>query len=202
MSSTLRNKDRQVSVDYYATPIDEITNFLENTIEGIPSFPIGKVNDIFVLDPCAGGDETRPMSYPTAIEAFAKKNGKSCGINTLDIREDSPAKYHGSYLADNDMWKDKFDVIITNPPFSEALNIIKKALKDVKHGGYVVMLLRLNFFGSQIRKDFWLHNMAKYCFVHSKRMSFHGSKGTDSIEYMHCVWQKGYNPEYCLTKVI
>ena len=45
-------------------------------------------------------------------------------------------------------------MIITNPPFNIALDIIKKAIDDVKVGGSVIMLLRLNFYGSAKRKEF------------------------------------------------
>jgi hypothetical protein len=80
------------------------------------------------------------------------------------------------------------------------------------------MLLRLNFFGAQCRKDFFEKNMPKYCFVHSKRISFFpedvpwvNEKGeekiyrkgsTDSIEYAHFVWQAGYTENYTKTFVI
>lgn len=56
--------------------------------------------------------------------------------------------------------------------------------------GFVIMLLRLNYFGSQKREEFWEDNMPAKCYVHRKRMSFTDEGGTDSIEYMHAVWQK------------
>jgi 16S rRNA G1207 methylase RsmC len=42
-----------------------------------------------------------------------------------------------------------FDMIITNPPFAIAQGIIEKSLEFCKGGGYVIMLLRLNYIGSQ-----------------------------------------------------
>jgi hypothetical protein len=79
------------------------------------------------------------------------------------------------------------------------------------------MLLRLNFFGSQERKSFFDKYMPEWAFVHRKRISFtdkkdkdgyvvldkygHAKRGsTDSIEYMHAVFKKGYKPEY--TKLV
>ena len=75
------------------------------------------------------------------------------------------------------------------------------------------MILRLNFFGSQSRQKFFAENMPKYCFVHSKRISFfpedfeldgkvYKKGSTDSIEYAHFVWQKNYKQDYCKTYVI
>lgn len=63
------------------------------------------------------------------------------------------------------------------------------------------MLLRLNFFGSQQRLAFWNKTMPICVYVHSKRMKF-TKKGTDSIEYIHAVWQKGKYPVFTKLKVI
>lgn len=181
MSSTNRSNSRDEHIaDYYVTPVDKINEFLKEftKIEG-NIFENSKI-----LDPCAGGDELHEMSYPKALSQYINK------IDTIDIREDSLADIKGSYL-DIDC-KNKYDVIITNPPFNISLDIIKKALDDVKDNGYVIMLLRLNYFGSKARKPFWKNIMAKYTFVHSKRIGFTDNGKTDSIEYMHLVFQKGY----------
>lgn len=125
------------------------------------------------------------MSYPTAIN-----NVYHYPIDTIDIRNDSLAETKTDYLTyiPNEL----YDVVITNPPFNIAMDIIKKAIEDVKEHGFVIMLVRLNFFGSKSRYQFFRENMPKYCFVHHKRMSFSDNGGTDSIEYCHMVWQKGY----------
>lgn len=183
MSSTNRTnaQERHIS-DYYITPIDVIQYFIENfiSIEG----------NIFdrVLDPCAGGDSLNPMSYPTALSNLGIKN-----VKTIDIREDSLADIKGNYL-ELEIPKG-FNVIITNPPFNQAEEVIQKSLNDISDNGYVIMLLRLNFLGSQKRKPFWDKYPPKYIFIHSKRISFmkdiKGKAVTDSIEYAHFVWQKG-----------
>lgn len=185
MSSTNRSTSRQEHVsDYYVTPIDTIKLFLNKFIE-VQGNVFGDV-----LDPCAGGDELIPMSYPLALNHFGIKD-----IITIDIREDSPALITDDYLQIG--FSKPFDVIITNPPFYCAQQIIEKAFDDVRDGGYVIMLLRLNFLGSQKRKPFWDQYPAKYIFVHSKRISFFtdpkGNSVTDSVEYAHFVWQKGWN---------
>ena len=74
--------------------------------------------------------------------------------------------------------------------------------KDVADGGYVAMLLRLNFWGSKARQDFFKNNMPKYCYIHPRRMSFTEDGKTDSIEYAHFVWQKGNNPTFCKTSLL
>jgi len=121
-------------------------------------------------------------------------------IETIDIREDSLADIKEDYL--NFQVRQKPSMIITNPPFLVAAEVVKKALDDVQDNGWVIMLLRLNFFGSKQRKHFWEEHMPRYAFVHHKRMCFTNNGKTDSVEYMHCCWQKGHYPNFCELKVI
>lgn len=181
MSSTNRgdSANRHKS-DYYITPQYAIKDFLSVLLD---NEDISK--DIKILDPCAGGDNLYPMSYPTVLSEFGFKN-----IDTMDIRDDSTANIIGDYLGSDS--ENKYDMIITNPPFFGSIDIIKKAIKDVKLGGYVIMLQRLNFMGGVTeKKKFWDKvGLPKYIFVHRKRMSFTSDGRTDSIEYAHYVWKK------------
>lgn len=182
MSSTNRSSARDSHVaDYYVTPVKNISDFIINFHKDYGSLGMS------ILDPCAGGDAINPMSYPTALV----NNGYNT-VETIDLRADSLAKLPATdYLKiDISTIMSPPDCIITNPPFNLALEIINKALLDVATGGYVVMLLRLNFFGSKGRKPFWTHNLPMCCYIHSERMRFLNTGGTDSIEYMHCVWKK------------
>lgn len=193
MSSTNRSNERHKHIsDYYVTPVDNIYEFLNEFKEHEDIL----LREIAILDPCAGGDEINDMSYPIALKSFNDK----LSIDTIDIREDSKANIIGSYL-DIDV-KDNYDVIITNPPFNISLDIINKALDDVKDGGFVIMLLRLNYFGGKVRRNLWENNMPKYCFVHNKRIGFLGNGKKDSIEYCHMVWQKGYNEKFTKLMVL
>ena len=182
-------------------------------------------NKIKIIDPCAGGNEEirddvgikevyHPMSYQTAIHNVFG----NCNVNNIDIREDSLAETKGDYLKIN--VKDFApQVIITNPPFNQAVPIIEKALDDVADDGYVIMLLRLNFFGSKDRKPFFDKYMPEWCFVHHIRIGFCDKKNTDgyvefdkngqakrgstdSIEYAHYVFKKGLKPDYTKLVVI
>ena len=103
------------------------------------------------LDPCCGGDEQNDASYLTVIKNMYEPK-KTCGI---DIREDSKADIIMNYLDCEKQNMSEHDVIISNPPFYFAEQFIEKSLGFVKNGGYVVMLLRLNFFGSKKRKEFY-----------------------------------------------
>lgn len=190
MSSTNRGYNRHKS-DYYVTPIEKIELFLKEFIKHEPN----AFNNGIILDPTAGGDSKHPMSYPIAIKNVLGKN-----TYTIDIRENSLAEVKGDFLEIELDFTPK--VIISNPPFNISRQIIEKSLSVVEDKGFVIMLLRLNYFGGKLRRDMWEKHMPKYCFVHSRRMSFTDDGKTDSIEYAHFVWQKGNFPEFTQLKVI
>ena len=202
MSSTNRGYERH-KVDFYVTPQDCIKQFFGHWLDDL----MGEFHDDQLsvgtdpdkakwLDPCAGGDAKHKMSYPEVIKAEFDAE-----IGTIDYREDSLAERKEDYLL-ADIIPEYYDVIITNPPFYIAREVIEKALKDVKTGGYVVMLLRLNFFGSNQRLDFWEKQLPTWAYVHHRRFSFTDDGKTDSIEYMHAVWQKDAEPAFTMLKVI
>ncbi len=74
-------------------------------------------------------------------------------------------------------------VVITNPPYNQALEFVQGAMKD---GKIVVMLLRLNWLAGQARNAF-LREHTPSIYVLPKRPSFTGGK-TDSCEYAWFVW--------------
>lgn len=61
------------------------------------------------------------------------------------------------------------DIIITNPPFSMALEFLQKSLREADS---VFYLLRLNFLGSAKRKAFWNANRPTHTLVLSQRPCF------------------------------
>lgn len=198
MSSTNRSNARDIHIaDYYITPQKPIKQFLKTFCEdeGIDL----STQEHLVLDPCAWWDSNNDMSYPAVLFEFWADYNK---IITNDIREDSWARFKwdflSSYLSDNFpqeivdqnwMW---FDIVITNPPFNIAQDIIEESLKRCKPWWYVIMLLRLNYFWWKVRQEFWKNNMPYRCYIHNRRMSFTPDWKTDSVEYMHCVWKKWY----------
>lgn len=200
MSSTNRSNARYNHIsDYYLTPKKPIIDLFDALKKAHETFHLFDNEGKLIwyqkyLDPCAGGDLINKMSYPEVLSELGVHDNY---INTLDIRSDSKAKTKVDFLKVESI--DTPKVIITNPPFNIAEDIIKKSLELVEENGFVIMLLRLNFFGSKKRKDFWKNNMPILTFVHHERISF--TKGsTDSIEYMHCVWKKGVNQDY--TKLV
>ncbi|QWF33739.1 SAM-dependent methyltransferase [Pseudoalteromonas sp. SiA1] len=187
MSSTNRGTQRNAD-DYYVTPHWLIEDFLaafsENNI-----LVCSPDEDPRVLDPSAGGCEQYPMSYPTVLEE------EGFIVESWDIREDSRANLTGvNFLNVPSYESRKYDMIITNPPFNLAQEFTEHALEMVKEGGLVIMLQRLNWLGSQKRKPMWQKLPLAAVYVHSKRPGFDPLKPskTDSTEYAHFVFSKGY----------
>ncbi len=196
MSSTKRSKVRDFHVaDYYVTPVAEIVSFLREFRRAEPRAITPQSR---ILDPCAGGDAKHAASYPVALAQLGLDSGTN--ILTVDLRADSLAAVKGDYLAMS--FAQKFDVVITNPPFLIAERVIRKALEDVRDGGWVVMLLRVNFFGGKIRRAFFDSYPPAYCFVHRNRMSFTDDGRTDSIEYGHMCWRRGEHPEFTKLRIV
>jgi len=124
LSSTNRSRARDTHIsDYYVTSIEEIEKFLEKFLK-IENIEISYRENMKVLDPAAGGDKIHKMSYPEALKKFGFKK-----VDTMDIRQDSLAQYKQDYLITD--CKNKYNMIITNPPFSLAMNFIQKALDDI-----------------------------------------------------------------------
>jgi len=202
MSSTNRSNARNNHIsDYYVTPSKPILDLFEALKESeccdLFTADDGKLHWYHkYLDPCAGGDEKNEMSYPKVIQSLGVHKEF---IKTVDIRENSKAEIKADFLQCS--WSERYNVVITNPPFNIAEDIIKKSFEFVEDGGYVIMLLRLNFFGSKKRKEFWQNNMPILTFVHRERISFTNGQ-TDSIEYMHCVWKKGVTQNFTKLSII
>lgn len=197
MSSTNRhNAEKRHIADYYVTPVKDIITFLGALDEEVSL----DIWDKTILDPCSGGDPSHDMSYPKALMEYYAIPDDWSGIKTIDIREDSLAETKCNYIETKLDYKPF--LIISNPPFNQAMEFIKKALDDVENGGYVAMLLRLNFLETKARKDFFDNYMPTWIFVHHKRMSFTDAGGTDSVAYCHMVWKKNDYPKFAKIKVI
>ncbi len=115
------------------------------------------------LEPCKG--DGRVVSF---LES------KEMKVDWCEIQE-------GKDFFDHD---GEYDLIFTNPPFSLAQEFIEHSMML---STTVIMLLRINFLGSQKRYDFWQQFPPDGLFILSKRPSFTG-KGTDSIDYAWFVW--------------
>ncbi len=83
---------------------------------------------------------------------------------------------------------ERFDLILTNPPFSLLLPFLEKSLSEAST---VIYLLPLNALGSQCRCEFWNQNKPTHQFVISERPSFIKDGKTDQCNYAWFIWDRG-----------
>ena len=89
----------------------------------------------------------------------------------------------------------KYDIIIGNPPYSKAIEFVKKSLELLEENGILILLLRTAFLESRARYEFWQENPLSRLYTLSKRPSFTG-KGTDATSYSWFMWDKQTNNQY------
>ena len=82
---------------------------------------------------------------------------------------------------------EKYDAIVSNPPYSHALEFVQHALTLAP---VVCMLLRLPWLASQKRAE-WHRENPSHVNVLPKRPSFTGDGKTDATEYAWFVWGTG-----------
>lgn len=182
MSSTNRGGQRS-EADWYSTPPWCVHRLLEKC-----SLPEG-----IWYEPCAGEGaivqavKSALVGYPASVQWWAN-----------ELREDaeeflrkfvSPERTtYGDYL-DGDLKTpppEQVRVVITNPPFAIAYEVLQRSL-GVFPNAHVVLLLRLNFWGSVKRRDF-LGKFPADTYVLPNRPDFLGQGKTDSPEYAWFVW--------------
>lgn len=187
MSSTNRGGQRS-DADNYPTPAWCVRRLLE-----VCPLPPGRW-----LEPAAGeGAIIKAVNEKCLGITWTALDIRNCGTATLDaVNGSSSAAFHHvedvvDFLCWEPDWESsparkRFDVCITNPPYSQAGDFIRRSLElaDV-----VVMLLRLNFLGSESRADFWRAHPPDV-FVLPNRPAFINGK-TDSCEYAWFVWRSG-----------
>lgn len=173
MSSTNRAAVRRPA-DYYPTPPWCTALLLEEL-----DLPGGRW-----LEPCSGnGDIVRTVSSlrddVTWHTGDIRPEGRSVADHPKVARH-----AEGDFLSMTPP-EVPYDVLLTNPPYSLAMEFVQHGLLMADH---VVMLLRLNFLASGRRAAFMrAHTPSVY--VLPNRPSFTG-KGTDSIEYAWLHWRR------------
>lgn len=107
------------------------------------------------------------------------------------LKDDHADVYPADFFKWPPMYVDGYDLVWSNPDFSVAEECVTRALKILRPGGAVVMLLRNGFLGSQGRGA-WLRANTPSQYPTPRRPSFGG--GSDNCDYSWFVWQPGTKP--------
>lgn len=142
-----KNHKEREALDFYSTPIEEVTNILD--------YMNLDFNNKVILEPCAGAGH---MSK--AIWDYINDNHMATALVNTDIQErenqfsDDVNIGTGKmfdFLSDDYPIKDNIDYIIMNPPYSVIEPFIMKALGIANKG--VLMLGRLQFLEGEKRYE-------------------------------------------------
>ncbi|APU00734.1 hypothetical protein [Aeromonas phage Asp37] len=172
MSSTIGNT---IENENYPTP--------EAAVRSLLSKLNLKVDDTF-LEPCCGDlhdEDGNPLP---------------CIFNLVDLperqKEWAEIRSDREFLG-MDYGQRRFDVIITNPPFSLSEPFLTKCKSLLAPGGTLIFLQRVNWLGSKKRVRFWQGvGMPQKTPILVPRPKFDKSKkGTDSCEYAWYIWDNG-----------
>lgn len=125
MSATNRGTKR-IESDFYATPLEAVETLLRNYDDISPEDSI--------LEPAAGNGNI--------IQAL-RENGFKNQITAIEIREEEFENLESlanvvaitDFLDPDPEITKKFDVIISNPPYTQAQEFIDKSLALLKPGG-------------------------------------------------------------------
>lgn len=165
--------------DFYPTPSWCVDRLLD-------AVPLPGSN---FLEPCSG---TRGIC--SAVDAWQEREGSgparwtTVDINPIHMPTHCADFVSPSWASGGNVLGDRmFDAVITNPPYSLALDFVKQSLR---HTSFVAALLRLNWLASAQRHH-WLSRNMPDVFVIPERPSFTGDGKTDGCDYAWMVWRNG-----------
>jgi hypothetical protein len=164
-------------LDYYPTPRWMVDHLLDRLTEGAPRGSWLRAGDR-VLEPCVGaGNIVKGL-----VDRFPNLE-----VTTNDIARKWPATWHFDATQEGRIWeRDRYDWIITNPPFSVAFDIVRQAVEVARFG--VAMLLRMSWLEPVEERAAWLAKNPPNWELVMERYSFRRNGKTDSVTSCWFVW--------------
>ena len=142
-----------------------------------------------ILEPTCGSGSWLPgiaATWPGAWLHAIEQNPDLAGY----------ARGRGFSVEQQDVFKAQlatYDLIVGNPPFRLADDLIPMLLSRLRPGGVLAFLLRLNFFAGQGRYErLWRIFPAAAAYPLPARPGFTADGGTDGTDYMLCCWKQGW----------
>lgn len=177
----------RVGNDYYATPLSAVEKLLDKL----------RIDDgLSILEPSAGEGhivkilkECCPNSEIVANDLIKRDSRFGIEVNGgIDFLEYNPNR--------------KFDVVITNPPFSLAQQFIEKAISLANR--YVIMFAKIQLLEGLERRRLFERFPPKYVCVFSKRVNplrngeefdENGKPWASTMCFAWFIWEIGYTGE-------
>lgn len=181
MAGTSVSRER-IANDYYATP-PETTKAILDKVELTGS----------ILEPACGEGH---------ISNVLKEYYPNSDIVSTDLIERGYAYGVGGIDFLNHDFNEKYDNVITNPPFKLAKEFIEKALSI--SNDKVIMFAKIQLLEGVSRKDMFKNTPLKYVYVFSKRQNpfrngspvdENGKRWASTMCFAWYVWEHGYEGE-------
>lgn len=142
------------------------------------------------LEPCAGAGH---------IADVIKKHYPRATVDCVDIEDRG---YPGTEIADFLKLETakKYNAIITNPPYSLALEFIQKSIQMLEDNGKIAMFLKLQFLEGEKRRQFFEEYPPTKIYVFRKRMATwrngepkdqNGKNWATTMCHAWFIWEKG-----------
>jgi len=159
--------------DYYVTPEWVIRKLLEHRkLYG------------HILDPTAGDG-----AIAKAIRNFGYTNPLT-SVEIRGVEEKKLQEFGNVFISDFLTWQpdQKYDTIITNPPYNIAKEIIMKCFEVVSEKGQIIMLMKTAYLESGDRYNFWHNYPVSFLYALSERPYFDDDYQTDQAAYAWFIW--------------
>ena len=187
MSAAGRGAERKES-DFYETPIA----VCERAMPVVPMVS----PDALVLDAGAGTGHWGKVMRDLYPDVYID------GIDIRDVAKPEGNAYDGwfpnkDFLSVSRAEMGTYDVVLGNPPFSQAEQFIRHAHGLISPDGVVAFLLRLSILEGKHRgENLWKELPPTEVRVFSSRPSFTGNGHTDSSAYAMFVWRRGHTGKF------
>lgn len=139
------------------------------------------------------GNILEPTAGDGAILKAIRNHGYKNPITSVEIRrveEKKLQEFGNVFISDFLHWQpdQKYDTIITNPPFNIAKEIVMKCFEVVSEKGQIIMLLKTAHLECGDRYNFWQNYPVSFLYALSERPYFEDDNDTDQAAYAWFVW--------------
>lgn len=187
-------RDQRVERDAYLTP-EKCSLAICKTLADVLKWPgdVENVRPPRIIEPSAGTGSfvaaartVWPASTLVAVDLY---NGHAQALH----KAGATSYVIGDWLAQRRSNIITPDLIVGNPPYSDAEEHTQHALNILPDGGHLAFLLPMSFLCGQDRTErLWSQRNLRYIIPLAQRPGFITGKGTDMTEYMVAVWRKGW----------
>jgi hypothetical protein len=140
----------------------------------------------YLIEPCVGHGDIMSAFEEVDFWIYCDIDPNVASDFVRDMTKPESWDHLPDYAKANGCKTEKAGVI-TNPPFSHAIEIVKLAVQSAKS---VAMLLRLSFLEPTLERGPWLVANPPDLVIVLPRISFTGDGKTDSVTCAWMIWDK------------